>query len=76
MDIVAWKQGHSEKIDEAKVVLVFLFFSEMLDIVEYELLHLLLFFIYFVMMYFSLVFLGKGHQEVVRRRKVNELQAY
>ena len=40
MDPVAWKQGHSEKTDEANIF----FFSEMLDIVEYELLHLLLLF--------------------------------
>ena len=81
MGIVAWKQGHSEKTDEAKYFFVF---SEMLDIVEYELLHLLLlllFFFFLVILFCNDVFLlsilgqrTSGERWV--KKKVNELQAY
>lgn len=76
MDPVAWKQGHSEKTDEANI---FFFFSEMLDIVEYELLHLLLLF-FFVILFcndvFLLSILGQRTSGERWLKKVNELQAY
>ena len=76
MDTVAWKQGHSEKTDEANI---FFFFSEMLDIVEYELLHLLLLF-FFVILFcndvFLLSILGQRTSGERWLKKVNELQAY
>ena len=59
---MACKQGHTEKTDEAKSVFFSsFFFSEMLDIVDYELLHLLLLLLiiifFFVILFCNDVFL-------------------